>query len=342
MGQEPEPSHPQTTAWYRLLIDEVPDYAIFLVDHEGRVVSWNTGAARLLGWTDADILGQSSFVMFVPEDLAKGDHLRELEKAAAEGRAENERWHQRKDGSRFWGSGVMTGIRDDTGALIAFGKIMQDRTAQRQLEGQLRASLREKEVLLREIHHRVKNNLQVISSLLRLQSDILGEGAAVPAFQDAQARIHSMALIHEILYQDSDLAQVHLAVYTRRLAEELLRAYQVEPEHLRLVVETDEVSLSAEKAIPYGLLLNELVTNCVKHAFPNGRSGTVRVTLRADTGAQVTLSVGDNGVGFPPGVDFRHTDSLGLQLIGLLTEQLSGTVTLEPGEGTRFTIRFPV
>ena len=182
MGQEPEPYRPQTTAWYRLLIDEVHDYAIFLVDPEGRVVSWNTGAERLLGWTEEDILGRSSFVVFVPEDRAAGDHLRELEQAAAEGRAENERWHQRKDGSRFWGSGIMTGIRDDAGALIGFGKIMRDRTAQRQLEEELRASLREKEVLLQEVHHRVKNNLQVISSVLSLQSDTLGEGAAVAAF----------------------------------------------------------------------------------------------------------------------------------------------------------------
>jgi PAS domain S-box-containing protein len=340
MGQAPEPSRPPTTEWYRLLIDELQDYAIFLVDPEGRVVSWNAGAERLLGWAEEDILGQSAFVVFVPEDLAAGDHLRELEQAAAEGRAENERWHQRKDGSRFWGSGIMAGIRDDAGALLGFGKIMRDRTAQRQLEEDLRASLREKEVLLQEIHHRVKNNLQVISSVLSLQSDTLGEGEAIAAFQDAQARIHSMALIHEILYQSSNLAQVNLAAYTRRLAAELLRSYQVEPERLRLVVETDEVWLSAEKAVPCGLILNELVANCVKHAFPDGRSGTVRVTLRAEADAQVVLSVGDSGVGFPPGIDFRHTDSLGLQLVGLLTEQLGGTLTLDRSEGTRFTIRF--
>ena len=170
------------------------DYAIFLIDLEGRVVSWNAGAERLLGWTEEEILGQSSFVVFVPEDIATGGHRWELEKAAVEGRAEDERWHQRRDGSRFWGSGIMAGIRDDAGALIGFGKIMRDRTAQRQLEEELRASVREKEVLLKEIHHRVKNNLQVISSVLSLQSDTIREREAVAAFQDSQARIHSMAL----------------------------------------------------------------------------------------------------------------------------------------------------
>jgi PAS domain S-box-containing protein len=342
MREAPEPPRQQTTEWYRLLVEEVHDYAIFLVDLEGRVVGWNRGAERLLGWTEAEILGQSAFVVFVPEDVATGAHTQELEKAAAEGRAENERWHQRKDGSRFWGSGIMTGIRDDAGALIGFGKIMRDRTAQRQLEEQLRASLREKEVLLQEIHHRVKNNLQVISSVLSLQSESIREGEAVAAFQDAQARIRSMALIHEILYESSDLAQVNLAAYTRRLAEDLVRSYQVEPERLRLVVETDEVWLSAEKAMPCGLILNELIANCVKHAFPDGRSGTVRVTLRAEAASQVIFSVGDSGVGFPAGVDFRHTASLGLQLICLLTEQLGGTITLDRSEGTLFTIQFAV
>jgi PAS domain S-box-containing protein len=342
MRQAPEPPRQQTTEWYRLLIEEVHDYAIFLVDLEGRVVCWNRGAERLLGWTEAEILGQSAFVVFVPEDIAAGAHAQELEKAAAEGRAENERWHRRKDGSRFWGSGIMTGLRDDAGALIGFGKIMRDRTAQRQLEEQLRASLQEKEVLLKEIHHRVKNNLQVISSVLSLQSDTIGEGAALPAFQDCQVRIRSMALIHEILYQSSNLAQVNLGVYSRRLAEELVRSYQVEPERIRLVVEADEAWVSAEKAMPCGLILNELIANCVKHAFRDGRPGTVRVTLRAEGGAQVTLTVGDSGVGFPPGVDFRHPESLGLQLVGLLTEQLGGTVTLEVREGTLFTVRFSV
>jgi two-component sensor histidine kinase len=124
------------------------------------------------------------------------------------------------------------------------------------------------------------------------------------------------------------------------LAENLVRSYQVEPERLRLVVETDEVWLSAEKAMSCGLILNELIANCVKHAFPDGRSGTVRVTLRAEAASQVIFSVGDSGVGFPPGVDFRHTASLGLQLICLLTEQMGGMITLDRSEGTLFTIRF--
>jgi PAS domain S-box-containing protein len=340
MSRELQPFDLQTTDWYRLLIEEVHDYAIFLIDLEGLVVSWNGGAERLLGWTEAEILGQSSFRVFVPEDLATGAHTLELDKAAAEGRAEDERWHLRKDGSRFWGSGIMTGIRNDAGTLIGFGKIMRDRTAQRRLEEQLRASLQEKEVLLKEIHHRVKNNLQVISSVLSLQSGTLGEREALTALQDSQARIHSIALIHEVLYQSSNLAEVNLAEYIRRLVAELIHSYDVKPERIGLVVEADEVWLSAEKAMPCGLILNELIANCVKHAFPDGRSGTVRVTLRVEAESQVTLAVGDSGVGVRPGVDFRNAESLGLQLICLLTEQLGGTLSLESSEGTRFAIRF--
>jgi PAS domain S-box-containing protein len=342
MTREPELSRQQTTDWYRRLVDEVQDYAIFLTDLEGRVISWNGGAERTLGWTEAEILGQSSFRVFVPEDLASGAAARELATAAAEGRAENERWHLRKDGSRFWGSGIMTAVHDDAGALVGFGKIMRDRTAQRQLEEQLRASLQDKEVLLKEVYHRVKNNLQVIVSLLDLQADTLADPQGRAVFDDCQHRIQVMALIHEALYQSSSLAQVHVGDYARRLAADLLRAQSVQPERLRLTVEADEVWLSADKAVPCGLILNELLTNCVKHAFPAGRAGEIRLAVRADAEAQVTLSVGDSGVGFPPEVDFRNTDSLGLQLICLLTEQLGGTIALERREGTAVTIRFSV
>jgi PAS domain S-box-containing protein len=342
MRREPETSHQQTTEWYRRLIEEVHDYAIFLADREGRVISWNGGAERLLGWTEAEILGQSSFCIFVPEDLASGAAARELEKAATEGRAENERCHVRKDGSRFWGSGIMTAMHDDAGTLIGFGKIMRDRTAQRRLEEQLRASLQDKEVLLKEVYHRVKNQLQVISSLLSLQSQTLQDREALLAFHDSQARIQAMALIHEALYQSSSLAQVHFGDYARRLAGDLLRAQSVQPERIRLTFQTDEVWLSAEQAMPCGLILNELLTNCVKHAFPAGRAGDIRIVVQADATAHVTIAVRDTGVGFPEGIDFRTTASLGMQLVCLLTEQLGGTIALERREGTAVTIRFSV
>jgi PAS domain S-box-containing protein len=342
MTREPEPFRQQPPERYRRLIEEVHDYAIFLTDLEGRVISWNGGAERLLGWMEAEILGQSSFCIFVPEDLASGAAAQELEKAATEGRAENERWHLRKDGSRFWGSGIMTAVHDDAGALIGFGKIMRDRTAQRQLEAQLRGSLQDKEVLLKEVYHRVKNNLQVVVSLLDLQADALEDPQARAVFDDCQRRIQAMALVHEALYQSSSLALVHIGDYARRLAGDLLRAQSVQPEHIRLTLEADDVWLSAEKAMPCGLILNELLTNCAKHAFPAGRAGEIRLIVQADAEAQVALSVCDNGVGFPEGLDFRNTASLGMQLACLLTEQLGGTIALERRHGTAVTIRFSV
>jgi PAS domain S-box-containing protein len=342
MRREPELSRQQTTEWYQLLIEDVQDYAIFLIDREGRVTSWNAGAERVLGWTEAEILGQPASRLFTPENVVDGVPLQELAKAAADGRAEDDRWHIRKDGSRFWASGILTAVRNEGGALIGFGKILRDLTVQKQLEEQLRASLQEKEVLLKEIYHRVKNNLQVISSLLSLQAEMLQDREVLLAFQDCQARIQSMALVHEVLYQSSNLAQVNFGDYARRLAADLLRAQSVAPERIRLIVETDEVWLSAEKAVPCGLILNELLTNCVKHAFPAGRAGDIRIVLRADAEAQVTISVSDTGVGFPEGLDFRNAASLGMQLACLLTEQLGGTIDLERAEGTAFTIRFSV
>lgn len=318
----------------------MPDYAIFLIDHEGRVASWNAGAERVLGWTEAEILGQPASRLFTPDDIVDGVPLQELAKATADGRAEDDRWHIRKDGSRFWASGILTAVRNDGGALIGFGKILRDRTVQKQLEEQLKASLQEKEVLLKEIYHRVKNNLQIISSLLSLQSEMLQDREALLAFQDCQARIQSMALIHEVLYQSSNLAQVNFGDYARRLAADLLRSQSVTPEHIQLTIETDEVWLSPEKAVPCGLILNELLTNCVKHAFPAGKAGDIRIVIRADAEAQVAISVGDTGVGFPEGLDFRSTASLGMQLACLLTEQLGGTIDLERLEGTPLRFAF--
>jgi PAS domain S-box-containing protein len=195
MTRTPDPSRPPLADWYRRLVDEVRDYAIFLIDLEGRVIGRNGGAERLLGW--------SAFRVFVPEDLAAGAAARELATAAAEGRVEDESWHRRKDGSRFWGSGIMTAVHDDAGALVGFGKIMRDRTAQRQLEKELRASLQDKALLLKQMYHRVKNNLQVVVSLLDLQAEALADPQARAIFDDCQQRIRAMTLVHEALSQSS-------------------------------------------------------------------------------------------------------------------------------------------
>jgi PAS domain S-box-containing protein len=219
----------------------------------------------------------------------------------------------------------------------------QEELAQRrQAEAQLTASLREKEVLLKEVHHRVKNNMQIVSSLLELQSDTLDDAALLTQFRDSQDRIRSMALIHETLYQSQDLARLDLARYIHTLSAQLVQSYNVDPQRITVHLQVESVILDIDQAIPCGLILNELLSNAFKYAFPPNRPGTVHVELHADTAQQVRLVVRDNGIGFPDAIDVHHTESLGLQLVAMLTEQLQGTIALERVDGTAFTLTFPL
>ncbi len=205
-------------------------------------------------------------------------------------------------------------------------------------EEQLKASLAEKEVLLKEIHHRVKNNLQVISSLLNVQSMYVNDEETLRMLQDSRHRVRSMALVHERLYQAEDLARVDFAEYVRSLASYLIRSYGV-ASSVKLCVDVSDVSLSVDIAIPCGLILNELISNSFKHAFPNQRPGQINVSFKNHDG-ELVLIVRDNGIGVPEGVDFRNTESLGLRLVSTLVAQLEGSIELATTHGTEFRIKF--
>jgi PAS domain S-box-containing protein len=239
-------------------------------------------------------------------------------------------------------------VRLATHAAIAIQNAQLYRQAQeelaqrRQAETQLTASLREKEILLKEVHHRVKNNLQIVSSLLELQSDALDDAALLAQFRDSQDRIRSMALVHETLYQSQELARLDLARYIHTLSAQLVQSYTIDPQRISVQIQVTQVVLDMDQAIPCGLILNELLSNAFKYAFPQNRTGEVHIELHANTAQQAALMVRDNGIGFPDEIDFRHTESLGLQLVTMLTEQLQGTITLERADGTTFTLTFPV
>jgi PAS domain S-box-containing protein len=228
---------------------------------------------------------------------------------------------------------------------------VMDRTAQLQLEiaerqraeEQIKASLVEKEVMLREIHHRVKNNLQVISSLINLQTANLTDERIRDEFNDVRDRVRSMALIHEKLYQASDLAQLNFADYAASLLHYLWRSHGTLAEKVRLNLAVHPVTLSIEAAVPCGLILNELAVNTLKHAFPDGCGGEVTVGMEHDPSADtVCLRVHDNGVGLPAGMDWRQSSSLGLRLVRILAGQLSGAVETGTGPGADFQIIFPL
>jgi len=225
------------------------------------------------------------------------------------------------------------------GGIASAWRPLGDRFRERQkAAAALSAALAGKEVLLQEVHHRVKNNLQIISSLLNLQAESLPD-IAQGALEESQRRIRSMALVHEQLYGGADPGELDFADYVRSLTSDLMNAYRGELERVQLRLELEPVLLGVSQAISCGLILNELVTNALKYAFPGSRTGEILVTLRCQ-GGEVELRVADDGVGFPPGFDCTQSHSLGLRIIALLTNQLSGTLRNDPGAGTSFTLTF--
>ncbi|NLV30053.1 MAG: PAS domain-containing protein [Acidobacteria bacterium] len=217
----------------------------------------------------------------------------------------------------------------------------QDVTASRRAEEQIKASLQEKEVLLKEIHHRVKNNLQIISSLLNLQSAEIEDPQANQKFKESQDRVKAMALIHERLYQSSDLARIDFSGYVRSLTGHLVRSYRVNASAIRLNLEVESVPMSLDVAIPCGLVINELVSNAFKYAFPEGKNGCIDVRFYAGSDGGLHLSVRDDGVGCAPDWNPDRCDSLGLKLVRSLTEQLGGTIEFRSRSGFACAIVIP-
>ena len=218
--------------------------------------------------------------------------------------------------------------------------VLRDITDRKRAEERIEASLQEKEVLLREIHHRVRNNMQVISSLLSLQSQHVEDKTYTELLRESQDRIKSMALIHEKLYQSENLAKIGFGEYVGSLVHSLIRSYRVNTEKIAVKMEIEGVFLDIDTAIPCGLISNELVSNSLRHAFPGGREGEIVVRLCSSNGT-IELTVTDNGVGMPENVDFRKTQSLGLHLVTILVEnQLGGTISLNRSRRTTFHITF--
>lgn len=203
------------------------------------------------------------------------------------------------------------------------------------------ALLAQRETLLREIHHRVKNNMQVMSSLLGLQSRTASHPGVSRMLAENQNRIQSMALLHEILYQSEDLALVDFSRYIRRMVEHLFRSYGVDHRRIALRAELDAVALELDDALPCALLISEVVSNSLKHGFPDNREGEVRIVLRRQPGTGVSLSMADNGVGLPGGLDWASSRSLGLRLVRALSEQLHATLDIRSQDGTEVRLSFP-
>jgi two-component sensor histidine kinase len=201
----------------------------------------------------------------------------------------------------------------------------------------LNKSLHEKEVLLKESHHRVKNNLQIVASLLNLQSRQITDPATLAMIKESQNRVKAMALVHERLYRSDDISSIDLSDYVQYMATSLFKFYGITSATMRLVVDISKIRVDINRAIPLGLMINELLSNSLKHAFPADRKGTITVLGKKDDGT-IQIIVQDDGVGIPESLDWKNTESLGMRLVDSMTEQLQGTIELDRTGGTKFTI----
>ncbi|MBD2185076.1 sensor histidine kinase [Planktothrix sp. FACHB-1355] len=231
--------------------------------------------------------------------------------------------------------------QDDVYFLQAIANVLSSAIARQQAQAQIQASLKEKEVLLKEIHHRVKNNLQVISSLLGLQSRTIQDKQTIDIFQESQNRVRSMALIHEKLYRSKDLSKIDFAEYIRELTINLFRSYKTNSNNVTLVMEIGQnIFLDVDTAVPCGLIINEIVSNSLKYAFPQGEKGKIQIKLNPLDEHQLEMIVSDDGVGLPTNFDLKNANSLGIKLVNGLVNQLRGTLDLNTSKGAEFKITF--
>jgi PAS domain S-box-containing protein len=347
---------------YRVILENIEEHAIYTLDSDGMITGWGSGAQKMLGYTAEEVLGQHYAIFSTEEDRLAGISQRELAEAAMTGRCITDSWRLRKDRSVVWSSGVISAICGESGELVGFVRVARDRTEEkmftdardqlateleqrvaertRQLEETvaelqrrneearehaevISRNLRDKEMLLREIHHRVKNNLQVVQSLLKMRARLLPAGESREAFDTTVERVSAMALLHERLYQTPDLSGLPLANYVRDLFRDVVASNSLEPGQIQLELDADDILLNIEFGVPFGLLVNELLCNSMKHAFSDGRRGAISVSVhRVANGVQLIIE--DDGGGLPEGFDPGACPSMGLKLAASLARQLGG------------------
>jgi two-component system, sensor histidine kinase PdtaS len=324
-------------------IVEAAPYAMVMINQTGRIELVNAQAEVVFGYDRSEILGQPIEVL-VSEQLRRPH--RELRLAffadprsgpMAPGR---DLYAIRKDGSEFPVEIGLTPIETDDGPMVLSAIV--DISHRKEEEERIRAALKEKDILLGEIHHRVKNNLQIIYSLLSLQSARITDPAALDLLLDSQNRIHSMALIHQTLYGSRDFARVDFALFIDTLLPALIRSFGADANRISVRVDVEPVLLPIDVAVPCGLVLNELITNAFRHAFRDRDRGEIRVTLTRQMDDAALLSVSDNGIGLPDRGGTTTTDTLGLQLVEQLADQMDGAISIRRSDPTQFSLRFPI
>jgi PAS domain S-box-containing protein len=340
MRRRAEESYRQSEERFRRLFDNVPGVAIQGYSPDGIIHYWNRASREIFGYTGHEAIGKNVVELLVPAEyqeqayqlMSKAINLETLPPPGVIPLLH-------RDGTivPVFSSHM---IVNATRSKREFFSLEVDLRARIQFEEQIKASLREKEILLREIHHRVKNNMQVISSLLSLQAHSIHEPATRTILRESQNRVKSMALVHEKLYRSSDLALVDFEAYLQSLMIHLFRTFG--KGNVTYTIQAKNIYLGIDQAIPCGLIVNELVSNALKYAFPEEMEGIITIKIVMKTDEIAMMHIMDNGTGFPKDLDFRSTSTLGLQLVNDLVHQIDGEIDMETGRNTAFSISFKI
>ena len=306
----------------------------------GRFLLVNERLCDMLGY-DADELYKKTFYELgvheeVEESLVDLDQL-------LSGKIKNfsrEQTYVRKDGELLSANVTVSLVRDSNDSPNYFVAVFEDITERKEHERQLEESIKEKEVLLKEVHHRVKNNMQVISSILNLQSSYIDDETALSILRESQDRIKSMSFVHESLYQSNTLSEVNFSEYIRNIAGNLFHSYGRPEGGISMQYELEEVFLNLDTSIPCGLIINEVVSNCLKYAFAGKEKGVIRIEFSKLSDGKLKLIIGDDGIGLPSNFDIENAETLGLQLVTTLVTQVSGELDIKTNKGTQFSIVF--
>jgi len=323
---------------YKTLFEADPNYTI-LIDTNHFIIDVNAATTEITGLSrekligkhlnDLDIILDGDKLLHIDKiiDLLDGNKVKPFEARLMD-----------KNGNLRWVNVRLTSIEKEN--VISFILIIaSDITELKQYENEIQDSLHEKEILLQEIHHRVKNNMQIISSLLSIQTRYVDDEESINVLKESQNRVKSLAMIHEKLYKSKNFNKIYLLEYIESLVWDLFYSYAIEKGRIKPILDIDDIKLNIETSVPCGLIITELVSNCLKYAFPDQSEGELMVSLKIiDDFYELTIC--DNGIGIPENIDFFNTDSLGLQLVNSLTDQIDGEIDFDRSNGTKFTITF--
>lgn len=319
------------------IMEAIPDL-VCVLDRNGRLMRWNRRVELATGFSPEEIKGKAATQFFPPEEepLIRDAIRRALES----GYAEVEGNLVGKTGATTSYQFIGAAMRDEHGEVIGLTAVGRDVSERKQAE-YLRNALLEKEILLKELHHRVKNNLQVITSLLSLQAGYVDDPRALKVLEDSRNRVRLIAQVHESLYRGENVSGVEPEGFVRDVTNNLFLSYAINPEAIHLTTDVESDPLGADLAVPCGLIINELVSNALKHAFVGAETGEIRVELRRQPSGAYRLRVEDNGVGIHDAAYYQQPRTLGWQLVHALTRQLGGSIEVRSGQGTEVIVTFP-